>query len=128
MFERALAVQRQLRSKVDIANVLGNLGLIAIRRNETGKAKGLEMESLNIRRQIGNLLYMVISFSGLASVLRLEGQPIKAAQLQGYISEVLRRAESAFDDMEQIDFDHTSASLKAFLGEESYQQAFKAGK
>jgi predicted ATPase/class 3 adenylate cyclase len=128
LFEQALVIQRQLKSKIDIANVLGNLGLIAIQENEAGKARELEMESLGIRRQTGNLDLMATSFSGFASVLTLEGQTVKAALLQGYVSDVLIKTETVLEYMEQMDFDRTAASLNAVMGEDSYRQAFQTGK
>jgi predicted ATPase/class 3 adenylate cyclase/Tfp pilus assembly protein PilF len=128
MFEQSLAIKRPLKSKVDIANGLGDLGLIAIQKNQTERARELEVESLIIRRQIGNLFYMAVSFSGLASVLRLEGQPVKAAKLQGFVTAILEQKETKFELGEQMDYDATATALKAVLWEDGYRQAIEAGK
>lgn len=128
LFQEALDIQRRLRSKIDIANVLGNLGLIAIQREDAARSRELETESLTIRRTIGNLLYLADNISGLASVLRLEGQLIQAAQLQGFVAALHEQIEAGFDTMEQADYDRTSVFLEAILGVPGYQQAFETGR
>jgi predicted ATPase/class 3 adenylate cyclase len=128
LFEKAVNNMRQLRSKLDIANGLGNLGLIAIQKHEAERARELQTESLAIRQELGLLFDMLISFSGFASVLRLEGQAITAARLQGFVTARLKQLERKIDFMEQADFERTAADLTATLGEAGYRQAFEAGK
>ncbi len=128
LFEEALVIRRQMRNKIAIATILGNLGLIAIRQGEAELARQLWMERLTIHQAAGFFHFIGDNFAGMASVLRLEGQSITAARMQGFVTAVQEQFHEKLEPEDQFDYDITAASLASALGEEGYRQAFEAGK
>ncbi len=128
LFEEALVIRRQMRDKIRVATILGNLGLIAIQQGEAELARQLWMERLTIHQAAGFFHFIGDNFAGIASVLRLEGQLIAAARMQGFVAAVQEQFHEKLEPENQLDYDLSAASLVSALGEDGYRQAFEAGK
>ena len=69
----SLHIRRQLNDKINIANLLNNLGILARYRKETGKATDLYMESLTIRRELGDRVGVAVSLNNLGVLAQEQG-------------------------------------------------------
>jgi predicted ATPase/class 3 adenylate cyclase len=68
LYERSLAIRREINDKPQIASLLSNLGILARFRGELEDARALHEEGLAIRRALGDKWAIAVSLINLGNV------------------------------------------------------------
>lgn len=132
LMEESLELRRQLGNKWGVAVSLGMLGWVAIHvapaSGDWERAMLRLSESLEVRREIGDLGGCAWCLERLAEVAWAQGQAKKAARLFGAGAELRASIHSIIDPVDQPGYESTIASLRAQLGEERFEAAWKEGR
>jgi DNA-binding CsgD family transcriptional regulator len=119
---------RTLKHRYYLADVLNNLGWVALREDDSGRAKAMHSEGLRLRWDMGDKLHACEPLDGLASASVAQGEAERAARLFG-VAEMLR--ELVGIELETSDSVLREPYLKdvcSQLEETAWQAAWKEGK
>ncbi len=123
LYEKSLALYREIGSKWGIALPLQNLGKIAFARGDYARARALFEQSLPLYRESGNIPYAAVCLVGLAAVARIQGQPERAAQLLGAAQALLDRTSSILEPLDREAMENEITAVRAQLGDEKNDHA-----
>jgi|SRR5579859_293272 len=128
LVEESLALRRQLSNKWGVGVSLGTLGWIAMRAADWPRAVARLGESLDVRREIGDMGGSAWCLERLAEIALAQGQPQKAGRLLGAAAALRSSIGSVMDLVDQPEYEHRLAALRADLGAERFAEAWEAGR
>jgi predicted ATPase/DNA-binding CsgD family transcriptional regulator len=127
LIEESLAICRDLGDRRTIAKATYALGDAASGVGDQAMARTLYEESLSLSLELGDRWITAISIEGLARTAAVTKQPEAAARLLG-ATDALRDATGATRSAYfQPLYEHTLTHTRAQLGEEAFEQAWRAG-
>jgi predicted ATPase/class 3 adenylate cyclase len=126
--EESVAVCRESEDRGGLARALGNLGLVVAEQGDADRGGALVRESLRSFVALGDEEGVAASLDTLASVVRVAGDLEHAARLHGVAA--ARWTELALPLPMGLARRHQTsiAALRAVLGEEAFEAAWKAGR
>jgi tetratricopeptide (TPR) repeat protein len=77
-YERALLIRRRLGDEKAIAESLGSMATIHLKRAEVSRAEATYREALQLRRQLGDHVGEIVTLVGLGAVYHARGELVEA--------------------------------------------------
>ena len=111
-----------------MAGSLNNLGFVAYRRGDFGSAELYYKQSLEIRREFGNLQHIAQSLQGFAEAAAGKAAWERAVHLWGAADHLREQSGSPLPSDEQGELEADLASARRALGGESFCCAWEHGR
>ena len=128
LLEESLGIFQEVGERGRIAEVLGSQGLISLSQGDYAAARALLEESLQISLELDYKWDIAGCLEGLAAAVATGGEPRRAAWCMS-AAQVLREAigtplPSVFQAMHEF----TMASVRTYLGEQTFDEAMAEGR
>jgi tetratricopeptide (TPR) repeat protein len=127
ILQETVEINRSLGYQRGVAHALQNLGEVATDLKEFTRARELFHESLSIRRDLGLRRGCAYSFEGLAHLAEQENQVARALQLFAAARSLRLLIGAPLDADVQERYTRTLVSLRARLGDVSYDIEWSKG-
>lgn len=124
---RAMALYDEIGDHRGHAHLLHNLGHIRLHQGRITEARDLLRESLLSAKNLRSPRDVIMAVAGLAAVSR-DAQAGRSARLTGAVSSLLDAAGLYLEPAERAEFEETTASLRARLGDHAFTAARDAGR
>jgi hypothetical protein len=126
--EEAVALQRELGAKGDIAVGHYHLGWIVLLQDDLGRAADLYRESLSLSWDAGMYPLVQSALEGFACVAGAEGETERAARLWG-AAQALHETKSITRDIDFLaEADARISLVRSDMGEEAWDEAWRKGR
>jgi hypothetical protein len=126
--EEAVALQRELGAKGDIAVGHYHLGWIVLLQDDLGRAADLYRESLSLSWDAGMYPLVQSALEGFACVAGAEGETDRAARLWG-AAQALHETKSIPRDIDFLaEADARISLVRSDMGEEAWDEAWRKGR
>jgi predicted ATPase/class 3 adenylate cyclase len=126
--EEGLSIYRALGSAAQIIWLLGNLGNLAILERNYAAGGLVYKEHLEMIQKVGLKRGVIQGLIGLGGAAAGMGQPEKGAKLVGAAESLLDAAGRKLGPDEHLVYDPSIASIRAQLGEETFERARHEGR
>lgn len=110
-----------------VAFILAELGFIAEQREDAATARALHQEGLEHARRTGDPRALALAYEGLAGAEALAGAHTEAARLLGAAAAARDSVRAPLPAAERADVDRVTATVRAALSPEAYDDAFRQG-
>ena len=107
---------------------LVNLGYVALRQGEAGRAYALFAETQQRFSDVGSKIGVVYALEGLASLAGAYGRPARAVRLFAWADAVRAAIDDARPPVEQADVDRDLISIRSLLDEAAIAAACAEGR
>ncbi|HEV2358290.1 MAG TPA: LuxR C-terminal-related transcriptional regulator [bacterium] len=126
--QQALALYGEIGDDRGKAHVLHNLAYIRLRQNQTDEARDLFRQSLILTSDLRASTNVMMAVAGLAAAWVGDVPPERIARLLGAVGALLTAKGAHLEPAEQMDFEHTVASMRARLGDQKFSSAWDSGR
>jgi non-specific serine/threonine protein kinase len=128
LFERSVALFRELGDARSLANSLANLGHSALALENPRQSTAYFTESLELRQALGNTLGIAECLEGFAALASAAGRPRRAARLYG-AAEALREITGApLLHADRAEHERLVGAIHKRLGDRSFAAEWAAGR
>jgi non-specific serine/threonine protein kinase len=127
MYERSLALHRELKDSGMIASELHNLAYVKLRARKSAAADSLFRESWGMFRRLGDDAIDAYILAGLASVAAVEEKGERAAQLFGASKALFDNLSSAPDPADKAEMDRYIELAKRRIGVAAFERGWERG-
>jgi non-specific serine/threonine protein kinase len=132
LLEEALALRRAHQDMRGIGTTLARLGRVTLAEHDAVTARRLLTQALAVERDAGYVWGLPPCLGDLAQVEEAQGQPIRAARLWSAAAAqhqaVAGRPLRAAEDLMSTTLEQATSSLRAQLGEVTFEAAWAAGR
>jgi tetratricopeptide (TPR) repeat protein len=128
LFERALAISREVKDKRGIAANTGNLGFVLYHLGDFQRMKTLLSESLLIDQEVASTFEASWIMVGLASVALAEGARQRAATILGAANALAVSAGTLYDPDDQRDREEIEAAVRGGVSDAEWQSTQEQGR
>jgi hypothetical protein len=128
LFEKSLAMCREMGNQHRIAYELRNLGHVARLEGDSAEARSCYTESLALYLEEDNRRYIANGLDSLARLATAEGQAMRAARLFGAAGALREAVKATIPGHERKDYDQSVVAVREALGEEAFASAWEAGR
>ncbi len=127
LFVQSLRLYQELGSRQGVAEVNGNLGLVALRLGDYSQAARLLRDSLTAHQELGNKAGIAQTLASFADLSLAEGQAARATTLLGVADWLLHSLGAILPPVEQARQRDILAAARAALDEAGFATAWSAG-
>lgn len=128
MAQTAMTVYREIGDGRAASHNLHNLAYVRLYQGRPAEARDLLRQSLTLARDLKYPREAIFALAGLAAAAGEETPPEQVAQLLGAVQGLLGAVGVRLEPPEQKEFDRTSASVRAHLGEGKFAAAYDRGR
>lgn len=125
--DQSLPIFRELGDRRMMAGVLYNLGDLSLKQGDPAQARSALRESLSLRQEIGETGGVAETLEGIARLAVLENRAREATRLIGAASMMREAVGAPLAPVNRIEIDHAVEAARQALGENAYQEAWRAG-
>ena len=127
LYEKALALFRELGHSKHVPLVLHNLGQVAALCGDARRGTACFAEGLALMQDLGDRRGEGLCLAGLATMAALHRQPDRAARLFGASDALLTAAGIVMESVDHTAGEHQRAATRAQLGESAFAAAWEVG-
>ena len=128
LFEKALVLSREVKSKRSIAYSLSGLAQVAMLEGNLERAKAFFSESFALERELGEKYTMSRDLVGLAWVATRSKQFERAARLLGISDHLSEMIGTHREKNLTGHYDKVVKEARAALGDDAYRKAWEEGR
>jgi tetratricopeptide (TPR) repeat protein len=129
MQEENLAIRRELRDRLGTASALHGLGTALLNQGDYPAAWASYEESLAILRELGNRRVSPYPVEGLAAVVALLGDSLRAARILGAAERARAEIPSPLAPNERSGYDRRVAATRIASGDDAaFDSAWQEGR
>lgn len=125
--EESLAIRKSLGYKGGCAHTLAIMGRIALDHGACEGARVCYQESLSLRQETGEKEGIATALEGLAAVIGMQGQPVRAARLCGSAEALRSLHRVPLTPIDRRYHEQTVAAVRALLDQPSFLRAWTEG-
>lgn len=118
---------KEVQSPPDVARANHSLGWVMLSRNETGQARTLFEEALNVHEQLGVKRGVVECLVGLAAVIGAQGDAEQAARLMSFTRDQFTDLGVGIWPADAVDSERSLSAIKSQLEPSAFESAWAAG-
>jgi tetratricopeptide (TPR) repeat protein len=126
-YEECLVVAQEIGDKLREGFMYGNLGAIALNRNDYAQARHRLKQAGTLAAEIGNKWFILDNLAWLACAIGGDGQPRRAARLMGASDALHSSMEVALEASDLPEYERGVAMVREQLGEETFNTLQKEG-
>ena len=127
LYEESLAIFRKREDMGPLSTILLNLGDLACKQKDYASARLYLFEGFRVAEKIGERECIASILATLGYTAWPHGQYEQAAKLFGAATSLLRSVGLSLSSLNRIAFEENVAVVRAELGEEEFQAAWKYG-
>ena len=127
LYEESLTILRKRKDLGPLSSVLLSLGDLACHRKDYTSARAYLFEGLLIAEEIGEKEFIALILNALGYTAWPQGQYGQAAKLFGAATSLLASIGLPLSPLDQASFEENVSSVRAELGEEKFQTAWRQG-
>ena len=128
LLEESLALSREMGHGLGLAGSVMSLATVSYQRGDLKRANELYEESLDLARDTGMQPILLTALEGYACVAGARGEARRAAQLSG-AAQALQEAKGRPRDTDWLaEADASIYAVRAELGEEAWEEAWRKGR
>lgn len=128
LIREGLAMRRAMNDQPGIAMSLRLLGHFLRQRGRLAAAEAALREALVLSATVGAMDYLVRSLEDLAVVVRLPGDPARAARMRGLADAIRERNDLAVIAADLSEYRAENDALRSALGEDAFAAAWAEGR